>query len=46
MDGSKIIVTEETGAEFQRIKNSWIELERYDITEANIQKRMNGGGYL
>lgn len=37
-DGSKIIVTEDTEEEYQRILNSKIELKSYDITEANIAR--------
>ena len=42
-DGSKIIVTDETEAEYQRIQNSYIGLERYDTTEANIMEVIYGG---
>jgi len=38
LDGSEIIVTDETEAEYRRIKNSYTVLERYDITETNIAK--------
>ena len=42
-DGNEIIVTDETEAEYQRIQNGYIRLERFDITEANITKVIYGG---
>ena len=37
-DGNMVIVTEETEDEFQRMWDSLIELESYEITEANIAR--------
>jgi len=41
-DESEIIITEEMEDEYQRILNSQIELERYNITESNIAKVIYG----
>lgn len=44
-DGSKIIVTEETKYEYERIWNSMIELERYTVNNDTILKVIYGGMY-
>ena len=44
-DGNNIIVTDETEAEYQRIQDSYIKLNRYNISVTNIIKIIYGGNY-